>query len=198
MFCDCIAANACYCEHCVAEYEKLGIQLGDEKAMIRFSYQRITDLCREVKELVGPDRYLYLNGLPYYEFSTMDTHAEVECLPSSHWGYDYFWPNASYSRNAQKLRLYMTGRFQAGWGDHGGYKGKVSAFIKNGGKILSSGTGGLKATSELERFNRTGVPLEPDREKTAFALDEYGLIYKGKDSSNASYFNFVNLPEAVA
>lgn len=151
MFCDCIAANACYCEHCVAEYEKLGIQLGDEKAMIRFSYQRITDLCREVKELVGPDRYLYLNGLPYYEFSTMDTHAEVECLPSSHWGYDYFWPNASYSRNAQKLRLYMTGRFQAGWGDHGGYKGKVSAFIKNGGKILSSGIGGLKATSELER-----------------------------------------------
>jgi hypothetical protein len=50
----------------------------------------------------------------------------LECLPSGGWGYDYFVPRASYARNLHKDTLYMTGRFQASWGDFGGFKSKAS------------------------------------------------------------------------
>jgi len=298
LFCDCMHFFPCHCDKCTSDMIKLGIDIKDENAVTDFSRQVMYNFSEEVKAIVGPDRYLYLNGMPYYEFRKLHTHVEIECLPSGGWGYDFFWPHASYGRNIQKTRLYMTGRFQASWGDFGGYKGKASlendvwdalcmnfvpsvgdhmhpaenivadiykdvgeiyadvmkyekytvgaeykadvavlthstgylgsdyaglsrmlgelqlgfdilnvemdfsgyklvilpesvavdealkekleSFIKNGGKILSAGAGGLK----------------PDR--SGFALDEYALDFLGKDESNASYFNFVNLPKGSA
>lgn len=321
LFCDCMHFFPCHCDQCTSDMIAEGIDINDENAVRDFSRRVMYRVSEEIKEIVGPDRYLYLNGMPYYEFRKLHTHVEIECLPSGSWGYDFFWPHASYARNLQKTRLYMTGRFQASWGDFGGYKGKasiendvydalcmnfvpsvgdhmhpaenivpdiykdvgeiyaevmkyekytddaeykadigvlthsagylgneysglarmlaelqlgfeivhadmdfsrfklvilpegvvvdealaarLSAFIKNGGKILSSGTGGLKAPAgwspsvECDPWEVMGKAL--DRTDTGFALDEYAAFdFLGKDESNASYFNFVNLPKGSA
>ena len=79
----------------------------------------------DVKKMLGEDRYLKLNGMPYNKVKDLNTHIEIECLPGR-WGYDYFGAQAAYARNIQKKVLYMTGRFQNSWGDFGGLKSKAS------------------------------------------------------------------------
>ena len=80
-------------------------------------------------------------------------------------------------------------------------KSRLKAFIQNGGRILSSGTGGLTAPSDFEVFSACG-PMSRNKAfgsaETGFALEEYGLDFLGTDKSNASYFNFVRLPEGSA
>ncbi len=323
LFCDCMHFFPCHCDKCTHDMLAEGVDTRDEEAVKDFSRRVMLRVSQEIKDVVGPDRYLYLNGMPYYEFRHLQTHSEIECLPSGGWGYDYFWSHASYGRNIQKTRLYMTGRFQASWGDFGGYKGKASiehdvydalcnnyvpsvgdhmhpaenivadiykdvgeiyeqvmayekytvgaeyksdigvltastgflgheyaglarmlaelklsydiihqdmdisrfrlvilpegmlvddtlkarleAFIAAGGKILSAGTGGLRTQNGWrpvpDRYIKKPFSLKdisvPEGE-TGFALDEYQLDYLGLDSSNASYFNFVTLPEGTA
>ena len=310
LFCDCMHFFPCHCDQCTRDMLALGIDASDEKAALSFSRDVMMRVSGEIKNIVGPDRYLYLNGMPYYDFRKLDTHIEIECLPSGGWGYDFFWPHAAYARNIQTTCLYMTGRFQASWGDFGGYKGKASlendvfdalcnnfipsvgdhmhpagninrdmyedigqiyarvmayekytagarykadigvltasdgylgneyaglarmlgemqlgfdivhqdadisrfklvilpegmliddalrarleAYLAQGGRLLSAGTGGLKAPEGWEP-DQTGVPRD-----AFFALDAYQIDCLGADPSNASYFNFVTLPEGSA
>ncbi|GHU75615.1 hypothetical protein AGMMS49992_19960 [Clostridia bacterium] len=126
LFCDCMQYFPCHCNACTEDMIKEGIPLDDEDQATEFSKRVMYRVSQEIKDIVGPDRYLYLNGMPYYDYRNLQTHVEIECLPSGGWGYDFFWPHVSYARNIQKTVLYMTGRFQASWGDFGGYKGKIS------------------------------------------------------------------------
>lgn len=127
VFCDCVTPKACYCKDCTDDMIALGIDITDESAVVKFAYENLYKAAREIKEIVGPDRYLFFNGMPYYEGRNLDTHMELECLPSSGtWGYDYFLPTAAIGRTCQKKGIYMTGRFQHDWGDFGGYKGEAS------------------------------------------------------------------------
>lgn len=126
LFCDCTEYFPCHCNHCTADMKALGMDVNDETAVMEFSQIMMRRFFEEIKAFLGPDKYLYLNGMPYYPYRNIHTHVELECLPGGHWGYDYFWRHAAYARNLQKIRVYMTGRFKAGWGDFGGYKGRVS------------------------------------------------------------------------
>lgn len=126
LFCDCMHFFPCHCDKCTRDMVARGIDIRDEKAVLEFDKEVMMRVSKEIKDIVGPDRYLYLNGMPYFDYRNLHTHVEIECLPSGGWGYDFFWPHASYARNIQDVCLYMTGRFQATWGDFGGYKGKIS------------------------------------------------------------------------
>ena len=126
LFCDCMQFFPFHCDKSTRDMLAEGVDISDEAAVRDFSRRVMLRVSREIKDIAGPDRYLYLNGMPFYEVRNLHTHAELECLPSGGWGYDFFWAHASYTRNFQKTRLYMTGRFQASWGDFGGYKGKAS------------------------------------------------------------------------
>ncbi|MEG0767431.1 MAG: hypothetical protein RR482_06915, partial [Clostridia bacterium] len=126
LFCDCMHFFPCHCAQCTRDMLALGIDLTDEEAVEAFSRDVMMRISREIKSIVGPDRYVYFNGMPYYAYRDLDTHIEIECLPSGGWGYDYLWSHAAYARSITRTLLYMTGRFQASWGDFGGYKGKIS------------------------------------------------------------------------
>lgn len=127
LFCDCMRFYPCHCKSCTDDMIRLGIDIEDEKAVENFSKKVMYKVAEEIKEIVGPDRYLFMNGMPYYEYRNIETHIEVECLPSyGYWGYDYLLPTAAIGRTCQNKSIYMTGRFQHGWGDFGGYKTKES------------------------------------------------------------------------
>ncbi len=129
LFCDCMALRPCWCTKCTEDMLERGIDLNDVDAVTKFAYEQILSISAEIAKIVGPDRYLHLNGVPYWDCRQWEKHIEVECLPSGGWGYDTFAKQAAYARNIQDTVLYMTGRFQASWGDFGGYK--TAASIEN-------------------------------------------------------------------
>lgn len=126
LFCDCMVLEACYCNKCCEDMAKEGINFQNHNEAVEFSHKVMLDISRKIKNIVPKGKLLYLNGMGYDEVDDLDTHIEVECLPSGGWGYDYFIPRASYARNLHENVLYMTGRFQASWGDFGGFKTKAS------------------------------------------------------------------------
>lgn len=124
-FFDCMAVTPCYGNECLeAIKEKGGNHLNDEDVRL-FSKESLISFSREVKEIIGPDKFLYLNGLFPADTEGLRTHIEIECLPSG-WSYDFFPAQVAYARNLGQQVFYMTGRFNVNWGDFGGLKSKAS------------------------------------------------------------------------
>lgn len=56
------------------------------------------------------------------DLAAMNTHLELESLPTGGWGYDHFPLSARYVQNLGMDYLGMTGKFHTTWGEFGGYK----------------------------------------------------------------------------
>ncbi|NLC43038.1 MAG: hypothetical protein GX783_02015 [Clostridiales bacterium] len=125
LFLDCMGLYPCYGNECQEDMIKQGLDPLNDDHVRSHTQQVMMDFSNDVKKLVGNDKYLYLNGMGYRNVQHLDTHIEVECLPSG-WSYDFFGPQAAYARNIQENAIYMTGRFQKNWGDFGGLKSKAS------------------------------------------------------------------------
>ncbi|MBP1994522.1 hypothetical protein [Paenibacillus eucommiae] len=127
VFLDCINMHPypCYGNECNEDMVERGMDPLNDEQVLAFSRLQTLEYCRKVKELVGDDKFLYLNGLLFGESQGLSTHAEIECLPGL-WGYDFFPAQVAYARNLGIQVFYMTGRFQASWGDFGGLKTKAS------------------------------------------------------------------------
>ena len=123
-FIDCMGGNVCYCNDCVREMKKRGVDIDDEAAALEFSKDRRLEFCREVKAIIGNDKHLFFNMM-YTEVQGLNTHIEIEGLPGGQ-GYDFFLPQVSYARNVEKEVLYMTARFQKSWADFGGFKSRAA------------------------------------------------------------------------
>lgn len=129
VFLDCFDVRPCHGNECVEDMIKAGLNPLDEKDVYEFARKDYLSLCREFKEIVGNDRYFYINGWRDFvtneELRDIYSHLEIEGLPSC-LGYDYYATCVAYARTIKKDYLNMTGRFQFSWGDFGGYKGKAS------------------------------------------------------------------------
>ena len=121
-FFDGLKIEPCYCPKCKEDMQRQGIRITEKNAR-EFTHQNLLSLCREIKARIG-DKKVFFCGLPLTD--GLSEHCEVECLPSGAWGYDYFHQAAAYARNFCDNPVYMTGRFQADWGDFGGIKSKES------------------------------------------------------------------------
>ncbi|MBE5739525.1 MAG: hypothetical protein E7349_01560 [Clostridiales bacterium] len=121
-FFDGLKIEPCYCPKCKADMLAKGIRLTEKNAR-EFTHKNLLSLCCEIKEIIGK-KDVFFCGLPFTD--GLSEHYEVECLPSGIWGYDYFHQAAAYARNFYDNPVYMTGRFQADWGDFGGIKTKES------------------------------------------------------------------------
>lgn len=125
VFLDCLAIRPCYCNDCNESMQKQGLDPTNDEHVYAFAQSMMLDFARQVKSLIGDDKYLTLNGLAPNFTEGLHTHAEIECLPSA-WSYDFFPARAAYLRNTEDQVIYMTGRFHVNWGDFGGIKSKAS------------------------------------------------------------------------
>jgi hypothetical protein len=125
IFLDCMNVQPCYGNECLCSIKQRGMDPLSDADVKRFAVENMIEFSREVKKLVGDEKYLYLNGQGYKETKGLRTHEEIECLPSG-WGYDFFPAHAAYARNLPRQVFYMTGRFHKNWGDFGGLKSKAS------------------------------------------------------------------------
>ena len=125
LFCDCMVPFPCYGDECLSAIKATGGDPLDDATVAAHAQQVWRSYSERIKETLGPDRYLYLNGLDQWQMRDLNTHIEIECLPSA-WSFDFFAPHAAYARKITDHVLYMTGRFQKSWGDFGGLKTQAS------------------------------------------------------------------------
>jgi len=126
IFCDCFVSLPCYCPACTKMMAEQGISADDTDAVEKFAYESLHRAVQKIRAIVPKDKRLILNSHPHEDFNQYNSHAELECLPTGGWGYDYLTTQAPYYRKLSENPVYMTGRFISDWGDFGGRKPKAS------------------------------------------------------------------------
>ena len=103
-------------------------------------YRRANAAVRSVRA----DTAVFHNGghLPIgaSRFNFLNSHFELESLPTGGWGYDHFQFSARYAVTQPREFLGMTGKFHGTWGEFGGFKRpaalryECSSMLANGAK----------------------------------------------------------------
>lgn len=129
IFLDIVGVQMCYCQHCVAALRQQGQDPRDEAAVRALGervYANYTNRIREAVHAIKPGMSLFHNGghirRGRRDLARMNTHLELESLPTGGWGYDHFPLSARYSQPIGMPFLGMTGKFHTTWGEFGGYK----------------------------------------------------------------------------
>ena len=129
IFLDICSPKVCYCEYCKKTVLELGLDESDDasyRIVAERTYKNYTDAIREAATSIKPSVRIFHNGghikMGRRDFAHMDTHLELESLPTSAWGYDHFPKSAAYVHNLGMEYLGMTGKFHEGWGEFGGFK----------------------------------------------------------------------------
>lgn len=129
IFLDIVGVRKCRCQYCVASLRNAGQDPRDEAAVAALGesvYLNYTRLVRETVDAVKP-------GLPIFhnsghqrrgrrDLAHVNSHLELESLPTGGWGYDHFPLSARYAQTLGMEYLGMTGKFHTSWGEFGGYK----------------------------------------------------------------------------
>ncbi|WP_413378444.1 alpha-amylase family protein [Paenibacillus taichungensis] len=129
IFLDIVGVRECYCQYCVAEIRSQGSDprnIQDMRKLWEQTYARYANRMNETVHAVKP-------GLPVFHNSShvdrgrrdlahVNTHLELESLPTGGWGYDHFPLSARYAQTLGMDFLGMTGKFHTSWGEFGGYK----------------------------------------------------------------------------
>ncbi|OXL85537.1 beta-galactosidase [Paenibacillus sp. SSG-1] len=129
IFLDIVGVRECYCATCVAAAREQGIDPRDKSAMRPLWEQTYANYTSRVKETV----HRHKPGLPIFhngghirrgrrDLAHMNSHLELESLPTGGWGYDHFPLSARYAQTLGMPFLGMTGKFHTTWGEFGGYK----------------------------------------------------------------------------
>lgn len=131
IFLDIVGERECYCPACMQTMMDRGWDPTDEKnaqALGREVYANYTRRVRETIDAVKPGLPVFHNGghiiAGRRDLAYMDTHLELESLPTGGWGYDHFPMSAAYCRGLGMEVMGMTGKFHTTWGEFGGYKHK--------------------------------------------------------------------------
>lgn len=147
IFLDIAGVQPCYCQNCIAEREKLGVNPYDDKAVMEHAEMVYRRYCEKTRAAVDKHRA----GLPLFhngghirqgrrDLACYNTHLELESLPTGGWGYDHFPFSARYCQGLGIEYLGMTGKFHSSWGEFGGFKHpnalryEVSLAAANGAK----------------------------------------------------------------
>lgn len=129
IFLDIVGVRMCWCQNCIKTLLDEGKDPYDDANIRELGeriYKNYTTKIREAVDRIKP-------GLPVFhnsghirrgrrDLADVDTHLELESLPTGGWGYDHFPLSAAYSRTLGKEFLGMTGKFHTTWGEFGGYK----------------------------------------------------------------------------
>lgn len=128
-FYDICNLQLCYCSNCLTTMQAAGLNPNSESDVYRHSVQKTIDFmtaCRQTIFRYHPNASIFFNGLAKMdtpdEIKALQTHFELEDLPTTWGGYDKFPLRSRYYSNYGKPLLAMSGKFHTQWGEFGGYK----------------------------------------------------------------------------
>ncbi|MBD2867881.1 alpha-amylase family protein [Paenibacillus arenilitoris] len=129
IFLDIVGVQMCYCQYCVSALLKQGQDPRSDaavKALGESVYANYTNRIKEAVHAIKPGMSIFHNGghirRGRRDLARMNSHLELESLPTGGWGYDHFPLSARYSQTIGMPFLGMTGKFHTTWGEFGGYK----------------------------------------------------------------------------
>ncbi len=148
IFLDIISPKVCYCDTCVADMKKLGLDINDEADRQKFAVMTLNRYIEKTNAAVrkySDTATIFHNSghIPKgdYGFIESNTHLELESLPTGGWGYDHFPLSAAYVRSLKDTEfLGMTGKFHHSWGEFGGFK-HPNALIYETSLSVANGAG---------------------------------------------------------
>lgn len=129
IFLDIVGVRTCYCHTCRTQLITEGKDPRDLSAVRALGervYANYTNRLRQLVEAIKPGLPVFYNGghirRGRRDLTFMNTHLELESLPTGGWGYDHFPLSARYVQTLGLEYLGMTGKFHTTWGEFGGYK----------------------------------------------------------------------------
>lgn len=129
IFVDISQPKPCVCEKCCEDMKKAGFNPEKEEEVWLFGsgvYNEFANKIRATVDSIKPGLPIYHNAGYVYrgrrDISYLNSHLEIESLPTGGWGYDHFPISASYARTIGMEYLGMTAKFHFTWGEFGGYK----------------------------------------------------------------------------
>ncbi|MBC7809255.1 MAG: beta-galactosidase trimerization domain-containing protein [Akkermansiaceae bacterium] len=129
IFLDIVGVRTCLCHTCLGQLrgeEKDPLDPAHVKELGERTYANYTRRVRETIDAIKPGLPVFHNGghIPQgrRDLATMNTHLELESLPTGGWGYDHFPLSARYVQSLGMNFLGMTGKFHTSWGEFGGFK----------------------------------------------------------------------------
>jgi hypothetical protein len=129
IFFDIVGEKQCYCHLCIAELRRAGKDPRDEEAVQELGQRVYANYTRRVNEAIHrikPELKIFHNGghirRGRRDLIAMNSHLELESLPTGGYGYDHFPISARYVQPLKTDFLGMTGKFHTHWGEFGGYK----------------------------------------------------------------------------
>lgn len=148
IFLDIISPKICYCEKCLEDMKKLGLDsdcYDDCKEFSIITFNKYADAINASVRKYSDTATIFHNSghIPKgdHSFINKNTHLELESLPTGGWGYDHFPLSAAYVRTlGDKEYLGMTGKFHQSWGEFGGFK-HPNALIYETALSVANGAG---------------------------------------------------------
>lgn len=129
IFLDIVGVRECYCHTCLSQIRGEGGDPRDAKTILALgerTYANYTNRVKQAVEAIKPGLPIFHNGghirRGRRDLAHMNTHLELESLPTGGWGYDHFPLSARYAQTLGMPFLGMTGKFHTTWGEFGGYK----------------------------------------------------------------------------
>lgn len=129
IFLDIIGVQPCYCKYCREAMKAEGLNPLDEKDVLTLAekvYENYGKQVRSTIDSVKPGLPVFHNGghirRGRRDLAGLNTHLELESLPTGGWGYDHFPLSAAYAKILDMDYLGMTGKFHLSWGEFGGFK----------------------------------------------------------------------------
>ncbi|WP_028548165.1 beta-galactosidase trimerization domain-containing protein [Paenibacillus sp. UNC451MF] len=129
IFLDIVGVRQCYCHSCVQTLRNEGQDPRNKDAVLALgerTYANYTSRIREAIDKIKPGLPVFHNGghirRGRRDLAQMNSHLELESLPTGGWGYDHFPLSARYAQGLGMDFLGMTGKFHTTWGEFGGYK----------------------------------------------------------------------------
>ena len=127
----CIVNDACYCESCKRGMRDMGIDISNDDEVKRYfvlKRRAFMEKCAAILKTYHPNATIFFNsgGADQYktEYHDVQSHYEMEDLPTCGGGYDKIPVRAKFFANKNKPYLGMTGKFHLAWGEFGGFKTK--------------------------------------------------------------------------
>ncbi len=147
VFLDIVSPIPCYCRNCAKIMDAEGLDMTNKehiKLMSERTYAKYTKAMREAVDSIKPGLPIFHNGghtlRGKRHIAQMNSHIEIESLPTGGWGYDNLPMTARYVQPIGMEFLGMTGKFHRTWGEFGGYKHENALIYEtalaaaNGGK----------------------------------------------------------------
>lgn len=184
IFLDIVGVRTCLCHTCRAQLIAEGHDPRDAAAALALGervYAEYAQRCNEAIHAIKPGLPVFHNGghirRGRRDLARLNTHLELESLPTGGWGYDHFPLSARYAQTLGMDYLGMTGKFHTSWGEFGGYKHpnalryEAALSLANGAKVSVGDQMHPSGVMDPATYALIGVAYTEVEAKEAWCVD---------------------------